>query len=231
MKQKNIKILVAVLGLQLSMLALSQNAFAVNGKVIKAKGRKVLIELPVDPRLQAGDTVALDTVELRSPSSARMSTGARGLTFGGSGEIHFYSQSNGYPGDTSFNVQGRGGWNAANLEYGPIAALAYRSIDSNTSTTAFGGGGFLDYNLIPNTPGTESVYGVGGNAQLTLLSSKIAGTSTSSTGIAINGGAFYKYFLFRTDTCLRFDADLHIANYTNYSEVGVQFLAGLQSYF
>ncbi len=231
MKQNKIKTLVAILTLQLAVMALSQNASAVNGKVIKAKGRKVLIELPIDPRLQTGDTVALDTVELRSPSSARMSSGSRGLTLGGSGELHFFSQSNGYPGDTVFNLQGRGGWNAANIEYGPIAALSYRSVDSNTSTTAFGGGGFFDYNLVPNTPGTEMVYGVGGNAQLTLLSSKLGGTSTSSTGIAINGGGFYKYFLFRGDTCLRIDADLHFANYTNYSEVGLQILAGLQTYF
>ncbi len=231
MKQKNLKILVATLVLQLAFLALSQDAFATNGKVIKAKGRKVLIELPIDPRLQPGDTVGLDTLELRSPSSARMNGGGRGLTLGGSTDIHFYSRSNGYQGESAFIVQGRGGWNAANFEYGPIAKISYIGPDSNSNTTIFAFGGFLDYNLVPNTPGTDIVYGVGGDAKIVSNNVKFAGTSTSSSGIELNGGGVYKYFLFRSDTCLRFDADLHIATNSNYTETGLLFLAGLQTYF
>lgn len=231
MKQKNLKVFIGVLSFQIALLALSQNAFATNAKVVKAKGKRVLVEFPVDPRLQAGDTVGIDTLELRSPASARANAGARAFTFGGSGELHFYSQSNGYPGDTYFNLVGRGGWNTLTFEYGPLGSLSYQASNSNTSTTTFGAGGFLDFNLVPNTPGTSDVYGIGGDAQLTTANIKVAGVTTSSSGIALNGGGFFKYFLFRTDTCLRFDAQLHVATNNNYTETGLRFLGGLQSYF
>ncbi len=233
MKIKN-NFSIGVLCLQLAILGLSSSAFATTGKVVKAKGKKVLIELPIDPRLQAGDTVEIDTLELRSPASSRAMAGGRRLTIGGSmngGELHFYSRSNGYPGDTLFDIVGRGGWNYGKYEYGPLAEIQYESTDSNSSQTTLGAGGFFDWNLVANTPGASDVYGIGGDAEVKSISVKAGTTSNSSSGLALNGGAFYKYFLFRSDTCLRFDGDLHIALYNNYSETGLRFLAGIQTYF
>lgn len=234
MKIQN-KFLIGVLGLQLAAFALSSSAFATTGKVVKSKGKKVLIELPIDPRLQPGDTVEVDTLELRSPASSRsMGPGGRRLTLGGStdgGELHFYSRSNGYNGDTLFNLIGRGGWNYTKYEYGPLAEIKYNATDSNNSSTTLGVGGFFDWNLVPNAPGASDVYGIGGDAEVASVNIKAGTTSTSSSGLALNGGGFYKYFLFKTDTCLRFDGDLHIALYNNYSETGLRFLAGIQTYF
>lgn len=230
MKQQN-KFLIGALALQLSI---SSAAFATTGKVVKARGKKVLIEMPIDPRLQPGDTVEVDTVELRSPSSMRPSIGGRQLTLSGStngGDLHFYSRNNGYNGDTTFNVIGRGGWNFTKYEYGPIAQILYQSADSNNSITNFGAGGYFDYNFVPNAPGATDVYGIGGDAELSSLNIKVAGTSTSTAGLAVNGGGFYKYFLFKSDTCLRLDGQIHLAAYDKFTESGLRFLAGLQIYF
>ena len=234
MKKQN-KFLLAVVSLQLIAFTMSSSALATTGKVIKSKGKKVLVELPIDPKLQPGDTIELDTLELRSPAASRSSgSGGRRLTLGGStngGELHFYSQNNGYPGSTLLSVNGRGGWNYTKYEYGPIASLSYLATDSNNSLTQIGVGGFFDWNMVPNVPGANDVYGVGGDVQISSISTKSGGTSTSAGGLNLNGGGFYKFFLFRSDTCLRFDADLHIGLYDKYSETGLKFLAGLQTYF
>ncbi len=223
------KFLIGALALQ---LILGSQAHATAGKVIKAKGKKILIELPIDARLQPGDTVEVDTVELRSPASMRSSVGGRHLTLGGSsGELHFYSRNNGYNGDTTFNLLARGGWNYVKYEYGPIAQIIYIAPDSNNSSTTLGVGGFFDYNLVPNAPGATDVYGFGGDAEIASVNNKVAGTSVSTSGLGLNGGAFYKYFLFKSDTALRFDADLHVGLFDKYTETGLRFLAGIQTYF
>ncbi len=234
MKPKN-NFLFVILSIQLLAFAIDSSAFATNGTVIKSKGRKVLIELPIDPRLQPGDTVSVDTSELRSPASSRSSApGGRRLTLGASsntGDLHFYSRNNGYNGTTQFSVSGRGGWNYTKYEYGPFASLTYTSSDSNSSSTEVGAGGFFDWNLVPNVPGASDIYGIGGDLSISNLSSKSSSSSVSFTGLVMNGGGFYKFFLFKSDTCVRFDGGLHIALYDKFTETGLKFSAGLQTYF
>ncbi len=224
----------ALLVFQLAGLAFSQGALATTGKVIKSKGKKVLVELPIDPRLQPGDTIELDTLELRSPASSRSGAGGRHLTLGGStngGELHFYSQNNGYPGSTLLSLNVRGGWNYTKYEYGPIALLNYLATDSNNSMTTIGVGGFFDWNLVPNAPGISDIYGFGGDIEIGSISVKTGAASSSTAGLVMNGGGFYKFFLFKSDTCLRFDGDIHIALLDKYTETGLKFLVGIQTYF
>lgn len=227
--------LTQLLIINLCFISLASIALATPGKVIKAKGKQVLIELPLDPKLRAGDTIELDTVELKSPSALRMREGgARTYTFGGGGDLELFSKTNGNGNYSALTVNGRYGWNMAKFEYGPFGTLTYYATDSSNSVRVLGFGGYFDFNLVPNNPGVEAVYGIGGDVMLYLNNATSNSTSVNTTGFGVDGGAFYKYFLFRSDICIRGDAQLHIFNYsasTNYIETGVRFLLGIQNYF
>lgn len=101
-----------------------------------------------------------------------------------------------------FSFQGRYGWNFSNIEFGVLAGFNSEDLGAG-ATSDFSGGGYFDYNLIPNRDPKSIVYGVVGilNFGSRQFPANSGGGSASTLGG--NAGAFLSWFLNSTSTALR----------------------------
>jgi len=207
-------------------------AFAQEGKITKAKGNKAVVEFPAGTKLRAGDAVSVGSQELDFPSSSSSSgssdiRGSREHSIDFSFNFLTGSQSSGGS-HTVISIAGKYGWNKVTMEYGPEASF---STSTPGSVSSFGGGGFFDYNLIPNKPGTTLVYGVGGDALL----GSVSGSGNSATTMTFFGGGFGKWFPLGNTVAVRGDGGLGYtrlsASSATTSETDVVVKGALEVYF
>ena len=201
------------------------HAQAQTAAVTKVKGRSAVVQFPEGYEPEVGDSI-----NLKNSSKG----GPRGQTIALSGSLSFLSNSQTTKSTMSIALDGRYGWNMGEYEFGPIAVFAYSNSDARSART-FGGGGFFDFNFIPNTPGTEMVYGAGADFTARSSTTSTASVENSSSEMAFFGGVFAKWFLYG-NFAFRGDGGFSytVANQNNGTTVnssGVLVKVGLQVYF
>jgi hypothetical protein len=182
-------------------------AEAQQAKVIKVQGRKAIVQFPDDARPRAGQMIDLSgggAVSMAGGDSSVRSTGARGMIVGGSAELSSLTPSGSSTSVTRFGVEGRYGWNTGIMEYGGLATVAYTSTTGSSSRT-LSAGGFFDYNLVPNTPGTEIVYGGAVLARFGSIGSTAGSAEVTGTVMDLELGGQLKWFPLGTSVAVRGD--------------------------
>jgi hypothetical protein len=176
--------------------------------------------------IKVGDDIHLD--------DASGSAGSRDYLLAASTSLSFKNNSSTGKSNNHFDISGRFGWNLIEMEMGPLAALTYDSGDLS-STTSVLVGGFFDYNLVPNKPGVQMVYGVGGEASIGQASNSASSISTSIFDFFVGG--FIKYWTLKNSVALRGDAgfDYYRTAQSNSSTAtsisGIVIKGGLAVYF
>lgn len=210
------------------VLLSSTKVYAQKLRIDKVKGNKAMVTF--NGNLEQGKVYDLG-VESRAPAAyggsrdkvigfGLMSTTSSGAIVGGDlASISVLSTSGGSSSNnTTIGVSGKYGMNVGQYEYGGVGGLV--SVSGSSSYSIFSIGGFFDYNLVTNRPGTEKVYGFGGEAALGSIA--IGGSSYSSYAMYPN--AFYKWFFLGPNTAIRADAGLY---YRNISTPTAQTISGL----
>lgn len=176
------------------------NALAEKMLVKKIKGNQAIIETATP--LEEGQTYELSTESVSQDvdyKSNVFSSRRNSLTLGGQFD---FLRSDTYQSSTT-SLQVRYGWNFSNLEVGIFADATSTDVGAG-ATTAILGGGYFDYNLIPNRDPQKLIYG--GFAILGFGSTSYPSGSTaggSSTTLQTNLGGFISYFIGTTSTALR----------------------------
>ena len=98
------------------------------------------------------------------------------------------------------------------------------------------GGGFFDFNFIPNKSGVRMVYGVGADAQFGQASTQISSASeTTSTVMEFFVGGNVKYFGFADNVAIRGDIGLEYdrttVSSTTTTVTGLDARLGLSFYY
>ena len=229
------RIVVSLTILVLTLLPTSQS-FGQQAKVIKVKGKQAIVAFPDGMAPQVGQLLNIsdgsNDVSMKAPSA-----GSRGHQIGFLADISMVSSSTNGQSATNTSLSATNlkyGWNQGIMEYGPTGVLSYSTGGGQTSTT-IGGGGFFDYNLVPNKIGNDFVWGFGGSAGISQTSVS-NGFSTSTTAYDLFGGAQAKYFPFGNSIAVRADAGLDYSSsstspgFTSTS-VGLHVKGGLSAYF
>jgi hypothetical protein len=219
-----------------AVLAIGLSAHAESAKVVKASGKRLLIEFPSGTSIRAGQTIQVngrgESIQESSSPSMGGSTGSRDRIVGAVAQFSVIGTSGGDSKSTTSTriaLQGRYGWNQKTYEYGPEATVAYNS-GGGSSTTAMSGGAFFDYNLVPNEPGVSMVYGAGATLDFGFSN----GNGSSSNTIEFFGGGQLKWWPAGLPVAVRGDAGLDLTrNAAAKTVTGVGFLAkgGFEVYF
>ena len=178
----------------------SSRAHAEKVKVKKIKGTQAVIET-ITP-LEEGQTYELVTESVSQDVNYKtnvFSSRINSLTLGAQFD---FLKTDAYQ-SNSFSFQGRYGWNFSNLEVGIIADVSSKDLGAGATTT-FLGGGYFDYNFVPNRDPKKIIYG--GFALLGIGTTSYPSGSTSggsSTVLQTNLGGFFSYFIGTTSTALR----------------------------
>lgn len=99
----------------------------------------------------------------------------------------------------SISLQGRYGWNFANLEFGGIAQFSSDDIGAG-ATNDFTGGGYFDYNFIANRDPKSMIYGAVGIVTFGSKQFPSASGGGSATTLALNLGGFLTWFINSSST-------------------------------
>ena len=177
----------------------SDSASAEKIKVKKVKGTQALIET-ITP-LEEGQTYDLDSEPISQNIDYKTSvllSRRNSLTLGG--QLNFLrsasTQSN------QFDLQARYGWNFSTIETGVFIEISSADVGAGATTTILGGG-YIDYNVIPNRDPKKVIYGAFGLIGIgsTSYPSSTAGGSVST--LQSNFGSFISYFIGSSTTALR----------------------------
>lgn len=168
-------------------------------KVKKVKGTQAVIET-VSP-LEEGQTYELVSDPISQDvdyKSSVLLSRRNSLTIGG--QLDFLRSDS--LSQNRLSLQARYGWNFSTLEVG--AFFEATSLDQGAgATTTMLGGGYFDYNLIPNRDPKKIIYGpfalIGIGS--TSYPSSTAGGSVST--LQTNFGGFFSYFIGTSTTALR----------------------------
>lgn len=226
------------IAIALVLLVSVRTATAQSAKVIKVQGRKAIVQTSPGTELKVGQTLSAEgsnSPEFNHSSSAsNMNTvnGNRDHSMGGSAEFSSFSNSRSGSSTTvsNFEVSGRFGWNQRDMEFGPLVGIA-NSNAAGVTATALMVGGFFDYNFVPNAPGTNLVYGVGGTASFGTASSG----GSSGTAWELFGAGVLKWFPILMPVALRADAGFSYGSSSagggSTTSTGIKILAGFDIYF
>lgn len=198
-----------------TVVLLSLGANAQTAKVVKVSGKKAIVQFPDDARPKVGQTI-----DLSGGGGGDMGgggSGSRATIIGGSASLSSLTNSSSSSSTTGMEVTARYGWNAGEMEYGVLGNLQYSS-STGSSSTILGGGGFFDYNLVPNTSGTSLVYGLGAEGQFGTISTTTGSASVSGTVMTFQGGGQLKWFPLGNDVAIRGDV---VYRYISTSSAGV----------
>lgn len=208
-------------------------AHAQQAKVIKVKGQQAIVQFPPGTPPVVGEMIPVggSAVNEGGGTSGR---GSRAHLLAVSGQISFTNNSATSNSTTGFTVQGRYGWNQEIFEFGPLAQIGYTSTTGKSTRTLLGGG-FFDFNFIPNKPGVQTVYGVGATADFGQFSETTGSVETSTSLLEIFAGGNIKWFGLSENVALRGDAGFQLArssvNGANTTNSGLLIMAGLAFYF
>ena len=183
---------------------INSEASAQQAKVVKVQGKKAIVQFPDDARPRVGQIIELgggDGVVSMSHSSGGA---GRAMIIGGSAELSSLTASGASSSTTRLALDARYGWNKGEMEYGGIGRVDYASATA-TSRRALEVGGFFDYNLVPNTAGTEIVYGGAATAKFGSLSSSAGGTEITGTLMTLEVGGQMKWFPLGNSVAVRGD--------------------------
>ncbi len=229
---------IRVLPLLQMVIHLPSVGHASEAVIIKAKGRQAIVQFPAEfvPKTGARIEVGPATEGLSNAAIDAESGGRRPHLIALSMNISSLSlattsgSSTTTTGSTNLGLSGQYGWNFETIEVGPLVSLAYKS-SSGSSATTISGGGFFDYDFLPNVPTANLVVGLG--TQLYVGHNSVSsGASSSSFGVL--GGGQLKWFCLSHQTALRVDA---LADYERASgtitttQTGFLLKGGLQYYF
>lgn len=182
-------------------------AFAQQAKVIKVQGKKAIVQFPDDARPHVGQMLELGSsgaVSMSGTSGGGGGTGSRAMIVGGSAELSSLTPSGGSTSTTKFAVDGRYGWNKDVMEYGALASILYSST-TGSSFRNLSAGGFFDYNLVPNTPGTEIVYGGMAVGKFGSAATSAGSAEVSGTVMTLEFGGQLKWFPLGNSVAIRGD--------------------------
>ncbi len=185
-------------------------SFAAEKAIIQQmKGRRAIIHFEKDIPFSVGQKIYLnseDGVELgvqrnmRNPLERKNSVSlAAGLS---STETTTKAVGTTKLSTSSYVISGRYGWNKEDYEYGPLGSFIFSKTSgsgSSSETNTYQLGGFFDYNLIPNKPGEDMVWGFFGEGALGNSKSNGVG----ATIITATGGGFIKWFVFSPMLAIR----------------------------
>ena len=197
-------------------VGLSSVASAQQAKVVKVSGKKAIVQFPDDARPKVGQMIDLGGGGGESSGGGGGGSDSRATIIGGSAELSNQSTSGSTSSTTNFGVTARYGWNAGDMEYGGLGTLSYTSATGSSKRT-LGAGGFFDYNLVPNVPGTDLVYGLGAEGQFASVSETTVNAETSNTQMTFQGGGQVKWFPLGNAVAIRGDA---VYRYTSVSAAG-----------
>lgn len=200
----------------LTAVGFSSVASAQQAKVVKVSGKKAIVQFPDDARPRVGQMIDIGG----GGGESSMGGGggdSRAMIIGGSAELENRSTSGSSSSTTALGVTARYGWNAGDMEYGGLGTLAYTSA-TGSSSRVIEAGGFFDYNLVANTPGTELVYGLGAEGKFGSLSSTVGNAEVSGTVMTFQGGGQLKWFPLGNSVAIRGDA---VYRYASTSSGGV----------
>ncbi len=192
----------------LSLLATSISFAAEKAVIQQMKGRRAIVHFEKDIPFSVGQKIYLNSEdgvelgvqkEMRNPLERKNSVSfAAGFS---SAETTTKAVGTSKTSTTSYVISGRYGWNKENYEYGPLGSFSFSktsgSGSSETNTYQFGG--FFDYNLIPNKPGEDTVWGFFGEGAFGNTKSNGLG----ATIITATGGGFIKWFVFSPMLAIR----------------------------
>ena len=195
------------LGITAFVIALHPQASqAQTARVMKVQGKRAIIKLDGNGTLQPGQTVQLgSSSDDSSPRNAWGGTQSREHIIGGSASIYSTTENPGSTSSTLFSVDGRYGWNRGDMEYGGLAGVRFFGT-SGRSTREFRVGGFFDYNLVENRPGTELVYGGSASLSYSMLNDTTGTNTASGSDIGLTLGGQVKWFPFGSNIAIRGDA-------------------------
>ena len=199
-------------------------------RVLKVSGNKAIVEFPVDAPPQVGQRVYLS--QTRSARGAR--GGPRDYVTGIAVDASLLKDSRASGTDTRILLTGRFGWNLEMFEYGPIAKLGYTNDGVSSSSRELAGGGFFDYNLLPNDGREESIYGLVVEGTYGILTNTTMSVENSTSTMELFAGGFLKWFL-GPAVCARTDAGFDFVSKNETSgastQTGAKARVGLQVYF
>lgn len=183
----------------LLLMLVSEPLFAEKIKVKKIKGTQAVIET-ITP-LEEGQTYELITEPLSQDvdyKSSVLLSRRNSLTIGG--QLDFLRSDS--LSQNQLSLQARYGWNFSTLEVGVFFEATSKDQGAGATTTMLGGG-YFDYNLIPNRDPKKIIYGpfvLVGIGSISYPSST-AGGSVST--LQTNFGGFFSYFVGTSTTALR----------------------------
>lgn len=169
-------------------------------KVLKIKGNSALIESsePLTP----GESYFLQEEPLSQKVSFNQAPGFKSrknsIMLGGS----FTTLKSDTVQDTRAALQGRYGWNFVNLEAGLIFEAEMINTGPGAITDLLGGG-YFDYNLVPNRDPHSLIYGLLGLASGGV---KLFADGGSTNLLKLDLGAFSTWFLKDSSAAIRLEA-------------------------
>jgi hypothetical protein len=140
------------------LLTVSSSSFAQKIKVRRVKGNQAVVEFS-GGSLQQGQAYELVQDEFSEGSS---SLSRRHYSVAAQFNLtNIKSDAAGSENETDMSFTARVGWNFGQFEVGPL--FSYSSdATGNVTVNVIKGGGWADFNMIPNGPGELFVYGLGG---------------------------------------------------------------------
>lgn len=216
-----------------SMSLASVQAHADYAKVIKVKGQQAIVQFPPGTPPVVGEMVPVGD-SAQTEGGSHSGRGSRAHLLAVAGSIFFTNNSATSNSTTGFRLQGRYGWNQEVFEFGPLAELDYSSTTGQSSRTLLGGG-FFDFNFVPNKPGIPTIYGVGATADVGQVSTTTGSTDVSSSQFDLFVGGNVKWFGLSENVALRGDAGFSMSrtsvNGTATTNSGLLIQGGLAFYF
>lgn len=224
---------VSLLAVLVALAILPGQARAQQAKVLKVQGKKAIVQFPDDVKPRVGQLIEVGAGSSEVSMAAGHGTGSREMIVGGSASFSSLTTSSSSTSTSTLDLSGRYGWNKGEMEYGGLGTFYYTSTTGSSSRT-IGAGGFFDYNVVPNAPGTELVYGAGGEAIYAMVSTTVGSAETSATTLRFQGGGQMKWFPFGNTVAVRGDLVYRFqqnGGTTSSTTSGLVALGGLYVYF
>lgn len=178
-------------------------------KVKKIKGKTAIVESSI--LLEEGQTYDLQPemiatdIDYKTPG---FKSRQNSISFGGS----FASLRGSDFQRNNVDIQIRYGWNFSTIEFGALGEIRSNDVGGGSTNEIFGGG-FFDYNLVPNRDPKYLTYGPLGLVAFGSTQYPNNQGGGSSTNMELNAGAFLKWFLTSANTALRLEG------YIDYQQI------------
>lgn len=199
------------------------------------KGRRAIIRFEKDIPFSVGQTITTTTSEgnefgylttgrnlLERKNSLSFSSSISNLATKTKG-------TSGTSNTTEASAEIKYGWNLKQFEVGPVVSLT--QYKATLEVTTFSIGGFFEYNLVPNLPGHDLIWGPQAQVLTETQQTKTSSSSSNDSLITLQAGMFAKWFILSPVLALRFDGYYKYGTQDSTTTSGLVFGAGLNHYF